>query len=148
MEWIILFVLSWVLFILLSGWKGLKRTIWCGFFGMALQFFIDTYAISYEMYKVDRKIIHFFGSSAFFIIGPVFTVSVLLARYHPDKWWMRIVNVLAIAALYSIQEALLLTSGALVYLNWKFIYSVGINISVMIALSWFTIVVVQRREGG
>jgi len=62
------------------------------------------------------------------------------------KRWLRIVNIFAISALFSLQEILLILSGNLAYTNWHFTSSLFINVCVMIVLSWFSIVVLDKKE--
>ena len=147
MDWVILFIVSWVLFILLVDWKKLKINIWCGLLAIALQISIDSQAMHRSFYKVAKAVANIGGSSAFFVLGPVLVIATLLAQYHPHKRWMRILNIFVFSGLYSLQELLLLARGNLLYLNWDFIDSVIVNIVVMSVLSWFTIVVLDKSGG-
>ena len=145
MEWVILFIASWILFILLADWKKLKTNIWCGLLAIALQISIDSQAMSRSFYKVTKQFICIGGSSSFFVFGPVLVIATLIAQYHPRKRWMRIFNIFIFSGLYSIQELLLLARGNLLYLNWDFIDSIIVNMAVMSVLSWFTIVVLDKK---
>lgn len=146
MDWLILFLVSWVIFILLVDWKSLKVNIWCGLLAIALQQIIDTQALHHDFYDVRNYYVSIMGSSLLFIIGPVFTIGTLLAQYHPRTRKLRIINVFALGLLYSLQELLLLVRGDVIYNNWHYIDSVQINISVMIILSWFTMMVLKKEE--
>ncbi|WP_035571064.1 hypothetical protein, partial [Halonatronum saccharophilum] len=99
MEWIIVFIKSWILLYLLVDLKRLKVNIWCGVLAVALQIAIDTRAISRGWYHINRKGISILGSSLFFTLGPVLVIGILMAQYHPRKRWLRIVNVFVISAL-------------------------------------------------
>ena len=146
MEWIILFVISWILFFLLIDLKKLKTNIYCGVLAMAMQIFVDHQFIALKLYDTKDRIINVFGSSLFFVCGPIFVMGTLLAQYHPQKRYLRIIHVIVISALFSIQEILILNRNALVYLNWHQIDSVGINVGAMALLSWFSIVVLKKER--
>lgn len=145
MEWIILFIVSWILFILLVDLKKLKRNIWGGILAVALQYSIDTNAMVHELYKINNPVIAIKGSSLFFILGPVIVIGTLLAQFHPQKKIFIIMHIIILAALYSLQEIFLLMTEVLEYLNWHFYDSVVVNIAAMTLLSWFSLVVLGKR---
>lgn len=144
MAWIILFIVSYILFFLLVDLKTLKTNIWCGILAIGLQLLIDTQSISHNQYKIINPVLPLFGSSLFFILGPVLVVATLLAQYHPVNRWLVVINALVFTALYSAQELLLLQVKALIYINWDFWTSVRINAFIMICLSWFCIIVLKK----
>lgn len=110
-----------------------------------LQLSIDTQAISHGFYEIHKCMLCILGSSALFIFGPVFVIGTLLAQYHPKGYKIRIANVFMLTALFTAQELLLQTAGALVYTNWHIMNSLQVNISAMILLSWFSMIVVQKE---
>jgi len=146
MEWVILFVMSWIIFFVFIDFRQLKRNIWGGILAAVLQLVTDTQAINQGLYTVNEPVISIMGSSLFFTAGPVFTVGTLFSQLHPKKRWLRIVNIFAISALFFLQEILLILSGNLAYTNWHFTSSFFINVCVMIVLSWFSIVVLDKKE--
>lgn len=146
MEWIVRFVAVWLLLIFLIDLKKLKVNVWCGFFSIALQIAIDSINIGHEYYKVTNPVISIFGSSLFFMLGPVFVIGVLLAQFHPSKTWMQILYVILLSGIYDFEEYLLIKRHALVYIHWDLLASAIINLLIMITLSWFTIVVLKRGE--
>ncbi|MGE5415355.1 MAG: hypothetical protein ACM3UZ_01055 [Acidobacteriota bacterium] len=149
MEWIILFVVSWVLFLVLVDWKQLKTNVWCGLLAMAMQLWIDHQYINHKLYVIHRPVVDIFGSSAFFVTGPVFVIGVLLAQYYPAKRWARIMHLVVITTLFSVQEYFLVKRNALHYINWHQIDSIAANVAAMALLSWFSIVVLkQERKNG
>ncbi len=146
MEWIILFLVSWILFFALVDWRMLKRNIWCGAVAVALQLLVDTTGINYGFYEIKNSSLNIWGSSVWFILGPVFVIGVLISQYHPSGYKLRIVNVFMLTALYSVQELLLVLTKALVYTNWTYVNSLQVNVSALVLLSWFSIVVVGRER--
>ncbi len=146
MEWIIIFIINWILFFVLIEWRLLKKTLWCGVFAMLLQLMVDTQAISHNLYEIRNKNIDLFGSSAFFVFGPVLVIGTLYSQYHPKKWWLRVIHVIIVSSLYSLEEYFINKSGQLVYINWHLFDSIVVNISAMIILSWFTAVVLDKER--
>jgi len=147
MEWIILFGISWVLFLVLANFKELKTNLWCGFMAVILQLCVDSFCTSHGLYSIKTPILSFLGSSLFFVFGPIFIIGILLAQYHPKKRTIIVINVLSLAALYSFQEWILLTRKVLVYLNWNFLHSIIINVSALTFLSWFSIIILDKKVG-
>ncbi len=145
MEWIIFFVFSWVMFFMLIDFKKLKKNVWNGVLAILLQYAVDTQAVLHGFYKIENPIISIRGSSVFFVLGPVFVIGILMAQYHPSKKIFIVANVLVLAGLYTLAEVFLLKTGVLVYTNWHSTDSIVVNISAMIILSWFPIVVLGRK---
>ncbi len=147
MEWIILFIVSWTLFFLLVDWKNIRTNIWAGFFAILLQLLVDTIAMYHSWYDIRKLILpHILGSSLFFCFGPVPAISILMAQFHPAKRWMAVAHVFVLFALYSAQEYLLVERGAVVYTDWHFHDSVFVNILVMMTISWFIILILNKRK--
>ncbi len=144
MEWVILFLISWILMLLLVDWRAVKKNVWCGLLAMAMQLFVDTQFISHRLYEIKNQVLELWGSSVFFAAGPVFVIGVLLAQFYPKKRWAQIVHVIFLTLLYSLQELLLLKTGKLAYLNWHHFDSIGVNTAAMGLLGWFSIVVLKK----
>lgn len=145
MEWIILFAVSWILFFVFVDFKKLIINMWCGVLAIALQLSIDTHSMTHGSYTVKNPMVGVFGSSLFFVAGPVFVIATLLAQYYPKKRWLRIVSVFVFTALYSFQELLLLLSDELTYENWHYFDSLVVNTVVMATFGWFSIVVLNKK---
>lgn len=144
MEWLIRFIAVWIIFVVLIDWKELKVNIWCGLLSVCLQLAVDSFLISNGFYKIQNPIISIWGSSVFFVFGPVVVVSVLISQFMPEKRWARIVNIIALTTIYSCEELLLVLRKALIYTNWHLVYSIAVNAIIMITLSWFSMVVLKR----
>lgn len=145
MEWIILFLVSWIILFLLVEWKKFKFNMWCGLLAVAFQFIIDSTAMEHKLYEIKNPILHIMGSSVFFGFGPVFVIGTLLAQYQPAKRWMAVLHVIVLICLYSVEELLLLSRQVLLYTNWHFPDSMFLNLISMTALSWFSLIVLNRR---
>ncbi|HAN10316.1 MAG TPA: hypothetical protein DCP90_06865 [Clostridiales bacterium] len=147
MEWIIYFIASWILFVLLIDIKKIKINIWGGVLAVLLQLIFDTEAMNHKLYIINNPILELWGSSLFFILGPSFTIGVLIAQYQPENKVMRIANVLALTTLYTLMELLLVLRKAVVYLDWHWHDSIGVNFGIMIIISWFVIVILRKKDG-
>ncbi len=146
MEWLILFLINWILFFALIDWKTLKTNIWGGVFAACMQIFVDSQFISHGYYRIHRPIISVLGSSLFFILGPVFVIGVLFTQYHPAKKWAVILYVPVVSTMFSIVEFFLLKRKALEYMNWQQIDSIGVNIAAIGLLSWVCITILDKRK--
>lgn len=145
MEWIIFFIVSWSIFFFLVDWKEFKLNSLCGLLALGMQLAVDTSMIAHGFYKVNDHVLNIWGSSAFFGMGAPFAFGTLLAQYQSCKRGFRILNVLVLAAIYTLQEINLIYSGALEYIDWNLIDSIMVNICAMIVLSWFSIVVLNKK---
>jgi hypothetical protein len=147
MEWIIHFVAIWTVFTLLGGWKWveLKKNIWCGIVSSALHLNIDTLRITLGLYKITNPIISILGSSFFFTFGASFVSGMLIAMLQPRKRWARILHVFIFTLLFTVEEFMLIKTGAIIYIHWSLIFgSIPINILAITSLSWFSIVVLEK----
>lgn len=146
MEWVILLIINWALFLLLVDWKALKVNIWGGVFTVCMQIFVDTQFIAHNLYAFHNQIICIFGSSLLFEIGPVFVIGVLFTQYHPVKKWAIIINLAVVCTLFTFIEYFLVKRNVLEYINWHMIDSIGVNIAAIGLLSWVCIVVFDKRR--
>lgn len=144
MEWIILFLANWVVFLLIADWTKLKSNIWSGLLAIVMAVVVDFCNTINGRYIIKDNIIHVLGTSLFFLVGPVFVIGTLLAQYHPRKKWLTILNVIVLFILYSFTEFILVLRGAVEYVTWNFYDSLIINIGAISALSWFSIVVLNK----
>jgi hypothetical protein len=144
MEWIVLFAVSWLLFFSLKGWKKLGTNIWCGLAAVAAQLFVDYTSIHKGLYEIRDPVVPILGSSAFFCLGPVFVIAVLLSAYHPVKRWLASINVFVLSSIFSAQEYLLMERKVLVYHNWHFTESIFMNLVIIISLSWISVFILGR----
>ncbi|WP_073149589.1 hypothetical protein [Paramaledivibacter caminithermalis] len=144
MEWIILFLANWSIFLLLVDWKKLRINIWSGLFAILMVMTVDYCNTLNKRYIINNGIINILGSSLFFLVGPVFVIGTLLAQYHPQKKTITILNVIVLFILYSSVELVLVLRGAVEYLNWHFYDSLIINIGAISLLSWFSMVILNK----
>ncbi|WP_432661816.1 hypothetical protein R9X47_14720 [Wukongibacter baidiensis] len=144
MEWIILFVANWIIFLLLVNWKELKTNMWAGLLASSMAIIVDFCNISHGRYTINRPVICILDSSLFFVLGPVFIIGTLLAQYHPKRRLLSVLNVIVIFIIYSSTELILVYRGAVEYLEWHFYDSLIINIGAILIISWFSIVVLNK----
>jgi hypothetical protein len=148
MEWVVLFIVSWVIFILTGKWREFRTNAWAGVLAVCLQLAVDSNAMKHELYRVHYGVVEIMGSSLFFVLGPVFVIGMLISQNHPYKKGKALLNVLVLAILYTVQELLLLSRGVLEYTNWDLIDSAVVNLAAMIIISWFSVVVLGRMGSG
>lgn len=150
MDWIVLFVVSWIVMLIKVNYRELKVNIWGGFAAVLTQGVFDAQSLSHGLYKIENGIFNVFGTPIFFILGPVFVIGTLLSQYTLCGRWINIFNVLVISSLFSIQEWILLTRKDLIYVNWHYIDSITLNIAAMCILSWFSLIVLKKgiKENG
>lgn len=145
MDWIVLFIVSWILLLVRVDVKTLKYNFWGGIAAVLLQFAVDAQAITHKLYSIENSIYNIKGSSVFFVFGPVFVIGLLISQYCSFNRNINALNVVVLCALYSLEEWLLVTRKDLVYLNWHFLDSIVVNFVAMIVLSWFSLIVLRKK---
>ncbi|HYF75483.1 MAG TPA: hypothetical protein VD757_02745 [Candidatus Nitrosocosmicus sp.] len=145
MEWIILAVVSWILFLVLVDWRTLGRNIWCGLAAVLLQILVDNTGISHGLYEIRKCNLCIVHSSSMFTFGPVLVVGILTAQYYPKTKALKIISVGVLAILYTLQEILLLARENVVYTNWHMTDSIGVNLMAMIIINWFAIIIFNKN---
>jgi len=142
MEWIILFIVSWIIFFLMSDWKSLKRDIWAGLLAIVFALLVDQHNVEHGNYIITKKVFDILKSDdIFFLFGPVFVVGTLITQLHPKKKLFIIFNILVLVFLFFGMEYILVKRGAIIYKDWHFYDSLLYDFGAIIALSWFSMVV-------
>ncbi|MCT4605153.1 MAG: hypothetical protein N4A64_03465 [Marinisporobacter sp.] len=148
MEWIVLFIINWIVFLLLVNLKKLKINILAGFFAICMAITTDFLNSSVQgRYIIHKPVVSILGDSLFFLIGPVFVIGILIAQYHPKNRWMSVINVFVITVIYSLTEYILVYKGVVEYIDWDYIDSVMVNIGAMVMISWFSMTVLKKWSG-
>jgi hypothetical protein len=148
MEWLILFIISWLLFFILVDFKKLRIHVWSGLLAAFIQLVFDAKALSTELYRIPGSTLKLWGSPIYFTFGLVFVVGVLFSQYHPQKNQLIIAHVFVITILYTLTEILLVQRGAVIYLSWNILNSLLINSGVILILSWFSIILFHQKGEG
>ncbi len=145
MEWIVLFIINWVIFLLLINWNKLKVNMWGGIFTAIMASLVDYYNTTvYNLYTLNDVVINIKGSSLFFLLGPTFVIGTLFAQYHPKQRWTTVINVVVITVLYSIIELLLVYRGIVEYHKWTYAHSLSVNLAAVVFLSWFCLFILNK----
>ncbi|CCO07448.1 hypothetical protein [Desulforamulus hydrothermalis] len=137
MPWVITAVVSWIIFYFLVDVNLLRRTVWGGFFTLALGSLVDWGGQYLNLYKFHDVIISWAGCSVFYKFGPVFVIGILFTQYLPKKKYLQVINIVVISLLYLTLELLILQTTAAEYINWHYLASFTVDIGAFIALTWF-----------
>lgn len=135
MEWIVTFVLGWLMLVILVDKSRLHHTMWGGVTAVVLQLIVDTGASNLGLYTVVSKY-HLGGGSPFFTFGVVFTMGILFFQYIPTNIWLKITHILVISTLFLALEYLLEYRSVLRYHHWHMGASWFTNILVFITITW------------
>jgi len=134
MQWLMTFIASWIIFILLIDLKQIKYTIWAGLLAAICQLIIDNMAFHLKLYDFRYDILKIFNSSFFFTFGAPFTIGILYAQTYPENRILRLINVFVSTALFFGLEFALKLSGALKYIHWHYFYSITIDVLALMSL--------------
>ncbi|AQS58745.1 hypothetical protein [Desulforamulus ferrireducens] len=136
MPWVVTAIVSWILLYLLVDVQQLKRTIFGGFFAVALASLVDWGGQQLHLYEFRDIIIPWANCSAFYMLGPVFVIGVLFSQFLPRDRALQVINIVVISLLYLAMEFLILQTGAAVYLNWHLLASLTVDLAAMTSLTW------------
>lgn len=146
MPWVISFIISWILFFVLVDYKTLNRNIYGGVLALLLGTIVDYGGQKLELYKFYQLIISWAGCSAFYKLGPIFTMGVVFCQYVPRSKWLQAANIFAVSSLYIMLELCIISTGVAEYLHWNVIASFLVNILAFCSLTWFTISFVRSGQ--
>ncbi len=69
----------------------------------------------------------------------------MIAMLQPKKKWAKVFHVFVFTLIFSIEEYMLLKTGAIEYIHWDLLTrSIPINILAVTSISWFSIVVLDK----
>ncbi|PAB59924.1 hypothetical protein [Anaeromicrobium sediminis] len=144
MSWIILFIVSWIMFFIAVDFKMLKYTIWSGLLTALIEVSIDILYTGHKLYKTVNNVFETKGISIFFIFSVPIVIGTLMSQYYPKKKLYRILNIFIISILFYAVEFILVLKGDLIYINWIWIESLIIDLLTMMSISWFNLVVLNK----
>jgi hypothetical protein len=146
MPWIISFIVSWILFFLLTDNKNLKNNIWGGVLALLLASIVDYGGQELNLYNFMDIIIPWAGCSAFYKFGPIFTMGILFCQYVPRHKWLQTANIFMASILYILLELAIISTGVAKYIHWNTLASFFINILTFGSLTWFTIAFLRKEQ--
>lgn len=146
MPWVISFAASWVLFFILVDRNSLEINIFGGLLTLVLATIVDWGGQHLVLYEFNDLIIPWFGCSAFYKFGPIFTMGILFSQYFPEKIWMQTVNIFVFSFLFIFLEYLIILTHVAKYIHWNILASFFIDILAFSSLSWFTISFLKNRK--
>ncbi|PAB59925.1 hypothetical protein [Anaeromicrobium sediminis] len=144
MSWIILFIISWIIFFIAVDFKMLKYTIWSGLLAACMEFLIDMLFIGHNLFKTINNLFEIKGVPIIFTFSAPLAMGILMSQYYPKRKLYRILNVFVLSILFYSVEYILLLKGDLIYMNWSFAESLVIDILAIITISWFNLVVLNK----
>lgn len=137
MPWVISFISAWILFFALVDYKTLKKNIYGGIFALLLGTVVDYGGQKLELYRFYQLIIPWAGCSAFYKLGPIFTMGIIFCQHVPRNKWLQLVNIFAVSGFYIMLELSIISTGVAKYIHWSPIASYLINLLAFSSLTWF-----------
>jgi len=145
MPWIINFVISWILFFLLTDNKNLRKNILGGVLALLLATIVDYGGQKLDLYDFHDIIIPWATCSAFYKFGPIFTMGTLFCQYVPSNKWLQLAHIAACSTLYILLELTIISTEVAEYIHWNILASYFINLLAFGSLTWFTLVFLRSK---
>lgn len=146
MPWVISFVVSWIIFFLLTDNKNLKKNVMGGVLALIFASIVDYGGQQLDLYIFKDIIIPWAGCSAFYKFGPIFTMGILFCQYVPRNKWLQTANILVCSILYILLELSIISTGVAEYIHWHTLASFLINILTFGFLTWFTLAFLRSSK--
>jgi len=137
MPWVISFIISWILFIILVDRSRLKVTVWGGVLALILGSIVDWGGQQLQLYTFRDIIIPWAGCSAFYKFGPIFTIGILYIQSLPKKKFWQVLNIFVFSIIYLSLEFLIIQTNAADYIHWHILASLLINLLAFSSMTWF-----------
>ncbi|OGO80020.1 MAG: hypothetical protein A2Y21_11525 [Clostridiales bacterium GWC2_40_7] len=144
MPWIISFIVSWILFLIVVDKASLKTNVFGGVLAVTLASIVDWGGQKLELYTFKEVIIPWFTCSAFYKFGPIFTMGILFAQSIPKKKIWQALNIFAFTIIYLALEYTVIQTGVAEYLHWHILASFIVNVLTLTSLTWFTLTFLRR----
>ncbi|MHB8158758.1 MAG: hypothetical protein ACYDEQ_15460 [Desulfocucumaceae bacterium] len=140
--WIIVFVFSWIIFLLFVDFSRLNKTFYGGLITLTLGILVDWAGHRLNLYRFDGTGISWLGSSLYYSLGPLLTMGILFFQYISLNRRLQAENIIAFTLAYFSTELLIVGAGAANYINWHPIASLGIDLLVFTALTYLGEIIV------
>lgn len=146
MPWIISFVASWLVFLLLADFKKLRKNIWGGVISLIFASVVDWGGQQLKLYTFTQVVIPWLGCSVFYKFGPVFNMGVLYVQTVPKNRWLQLLNIIVFTFIFISLELLIININAAQYIHWHFLASVCVDLAVFATLTWIVQNFLRREE--
>ncbi|MFZ5632730.1 MAG: hypothetical protein ACOY40_07755 [Bacillota bacterium] len=146
MTWVIVFIYSWIIFLIFVDKAKLKRAVYGGFIATALGLLVDWAGHRLRLYHFQDNIIDLGDSSVFYAAGPLFTMGTLFFQYISPDRRLQAANVVVFSLAYLAVETLIVNSGGAKYVHWHYLASLAVDLLVFTALGYVGEVVMFRDK--
>lgn len=146
MPWVVSFIVSWIVFILLADWEKINIHMWGGFVAVIMAIIVDRGGQILKLYTFSDLLIPFFGCLLFYKIGPIFTMGVLFVQYTPGNKWLQVLHIIAFSSLFLLLEELLRMAGVAEYIKWNVLASFVTDVFAFVFLTWVALVFLRGKR--
>lgn len=137
MPWVIVFVYSWILFLVFIDTKRFRISVYGGIMAALLGTVVDWGGQHYSLYcfdgrqAVNETIITFLHAA-----GPMFTMGTLFFQYLNRDRRVQVANVAAFSLAYLAVEFLIVSYSGARYIHWHYTASLTVDLLVFTAMSY------------
>lgn len=144
MPWIIVFVYSWIIFIIFADRKKLRRSAYGGLIAFSTGTLVDGVAHWLDLYHFDHSLNEYI-SYMLHGAGPLFTMGTLFFQLLTPDRKLQLANVAAFTAAYLAVEYLIVISGGGRYIHWNLLASFAVNLAVFLAMSYVGEIIMLKK---
>ena len=145
MPWVVSFLVSWALFFALVDFHTLKTHVSGGLLTLAAATLVDWGGQHLGLYKFYDLIIPWFGCSAFYIFGPVFTMGIIFSQYVPRRKWLQVLHIVMTSVFYLALEYFIIHTPVAAYARRHLLASAFVDVMTLSALTWVTTTFLKKE---
>ncbi|MBB6214461.1 hypothetical protein HNQ80_000541 [Anaerosolibacter carboniphilus] len=142
LPWLILAILTWLVIFFSCSLREFFHALPVGIWTMIVGAVLESFFLHHKFWVERFIMIHIGELDLFLIIGPFFSIGLLLIRFLPKSRWGKCLIILAFAALATGIELIAIKLGFLEYheSKWGIAYSiVAYCLSLMSALGFYSV---------
>ena len=126
LPWLLLAILSWITIYFSCSWYQFTKALPAGLWTMAVGFILEQFFLHHKFWSDNYLLIPIGELDLFLVIGPFFTIGLLLIRFLPRNKWGVFSLVLLFSVLATGIEAITMKLCFLKYheTKWSYIHSV------------------------
>lgn len=142
LPWLLLAIMTWIILSFSCSWKQFIKALPVGIYTMIAGAALEHFFIKYKFWKENFIMIPINELDLFLVIGPFFSIGIVLIRFLPRSCFGKYISLLFWSGISTAIELAAIRLGFLTYhpTKWSYLYSFSLYfLSLMSALGFYYI---------
>ncbi|SHI85845.1 hypothetical protein [Desulfofundulus thermosubterraneus] len=127
MAWLVWFLFSFFLTVLLVGKKGWLQLWPVGLAALAVVYVLDSTLIRLGAFAYSFGLPALGGLPLLYFLSTLINAAAV-ARFYPVRRWLRLPYIIVLSAVYLLVEWVMILTGNFRHINWSLWRSLGLNV--------------------